>query len=301
MQARTPRAARAVSPTVTQLITDGRRRLRASTAIDHWRGGIAREDAEDLLALALGVRPEALDPPAPVPARVERRFHDYVERRAGGEPVALIRGTVDFAGLTLAVRTGVFVPRGTSELLARAAVAALRRRTVKVAVDVACGAGPVACAIAAALPSAEVWGVDIDPGAVALSRLNARRNHLVNARFRASDLLAGLPRRLRGEVGAFTMHPPYVARQDVRALPKEIRGYEPRHTLTDGSPDGLGLVRALVDEAPAWLRRGGVELVEVAPFLSRSVQALMRRAGLEVTVQAGPDAITRVVGGRLRG
>lgn len=236
-----------------------------------------------------------------VPARVERRYLDYVKRRAAGEPVALIRGTVPFAGLTLAVRPGVFVPRGSSELLAEAAVAALRRRPIKVAVDVACGAAPVACAVAAAVPSAEVWGLDIDPAAVALSRANARHNHLGNARFRVSDLLAELPGRLRGEVGVFTMHPPYVARQEVRTLPREIRGFEPRHTLTDGSPDGLGLVRDLVDEAPQWLRRGGVLLFEVAPYLSRSVQALLRGAELEVTVQADPGGITRVVGGRRRG
>jgi release factor glutamine methyltransferase len=97
------------------------------------------------------------------------------------------------------------------------------------------------------------------------------------------------------------MHPPYVARREVRALPREIRGFEPRHTLTDGSPDGLGLVRDLVEEAPGWLRGGGVLLFEVAPYLSRPVQALMRRADLEVTVQADPGGITRVVVGRLRG
>jgi release factor glutamine methyltransferase len=245
--------------------------------------------------------PGGLDPEASVPAGVEVRYREYLARRAAGEPVALIRGVVDFAGLTLAVRHGVFVPRGSSELLAQVAVAALRRRQVKVAVDVACGAAPVACAIAAALPSAEVWGLDIDPAAVALSRANARRNRLGNVHFRVSDLVAALPRRLQGEVGALTMHPPYVARQEVRTLPREIRRFEPRHTLTDGSSDGLGLVRDLVEEAPRWLRRGGVLLFEVAPYLSRSVQSLMRRAGLEVTVQADPGGITRVIAGRGHG
>jgi len=295
MQARTSIDA----PRVSHLLTEGRTRLRASTAIDHWRGAIAREDAEDLLALALGVEVEALDPRAPVSGRVERRYRGYLERRAGGEPVALIRGAVEFAGLTLQVRPGVFVPRRTSEVLAEAAIAALRRRSVKVAVDVACGAAPVACAIAAALPSAEVWGLDIDPAAVLLSRANARRLHLVNAHFRVSNLLAGLPARLHGEIGVLTMHPPYVARRDVRSLPREIRGFEPRHTLTDESRDGLGLVRDLVDAAPEWLQRRGQVLVEVAPFLSRPIQALMRRAGLEVRVRSDPGGITRVVGGRL--
>jgi len=289
------------APRVGQLLTDGRTVLRESTAIDHWRASIAREDAADLLALALGVATDALDPKAIVPTRAALRYLEFLQRRAAGEPVALIRGVVDFAGLTLAVRPGVFVPRGSSELLAQSAVAALRRRSVKVAVDVACGAAPVACAIADALPSAEVWGLDIDPAAVALSRANARRNRLGNAHFRVSDLLAALPRRLHGEVGAFTMHPPYVARREVRTLPREIRGFEPRHTLTDGSPDGLGLVRDLVEEAPGWLRRGGVLLFEVAPYLSRSVQALMRQADLEVTVHADPGGITRVVGGRRKG
>jgi len=289
------------APTAASLIADGRLRLRRSAAIDHWRSAIAREDAEDLLAIALRVEVEALQRDAVIPRQAERRFWDYVERRASGEPVALIRGWVSFADLTLRVRPGVFVPRGSTEELARQAVVALGRRFPMVAVDVACGAGPVACAVAVARPTAEVWGLDIDPAAVALARSNARRHHLSNAHFRVSDLLANLPSRLRGKVGAISIHPPYVARADVRGLPREIRGFEPRHTLTDGSPDGLGLVRGLLDQAPEWLRRGGSVVVEVAPYLASPVQALMRRQGYEFSVTADPSRLTRVVRGRFRG
>ena len=298
MQARkTPRVS-----TVADLLDAGRRRLRTSHAIDHWRSTIAGEDAADLLGLVLGVDPDDLEPDAGVSKRSEVRYHQYVERRAAGEPVALIRGWVPFAGLTLRVRPGVFVPRGSSELLASSAVEALRRRrTARVAVDVACGAAPVACAVAQAVPGAEVWGLDIDPAAVRLARANARSNHLANARFRVSDLLAGLPRRLLGGVTVLTIHPPYVAKREVRELPAEIRDFEPRHTLTDGSTDGLGLVRDLTAETSEWLRPGGTLLVEVAPYLSRSVQVLMRRAGLHVTVASEPGGITRVVMGRWRG
>ncbi len=283
-----------------ELLREARALLRASPAIDHWHQAIAREDAEDLLALALRVDVEVLDRRLAVPPAARRRFRGYIARRAEGEPVALIRGWVDFDGLTLGVRKGVFVPRNSSETLARQALALLRRRQLPVAVDVACGAGPVACLIAARIGAAQVWGLDIDAAAVALARANARRLHLANARFRVSDLLSALPGRLRGEVAAITMHPPYVGRGDVRALPREVRGFEPRHTLTDGSPDGLGLVRDLLGEAPPWLRPGGAVLVEVAPYLSRSVQALMRHRGLEVAVFPDPAGLTRVIRGRWR-
>ena len=88
------------APRVGQLLTDGRTVLSESTAIDHWRASIAREDAADLLALALVVETDALDPKALVPARLARRYLEFLLRRAAGEPVALIRGVVEFAGLT---------------------------------------------------------------------------------------------------------------------------------------------------------------------------------------------------------
>ena len=52
-----------------------------------------------------------------------------------------------------------------------------------------------------------------------------------------------------------TLHPPYVARDELDELPDEIRDWEPVHTLTDRSVDGLGLVRRTVARRPRWLAR----------------------------------------------
>jgi release factor glutamine methyltransferase len=276
--------------------------LRRSKAIDHWRKGLEREDAEDLMAITLGVGDIGdVDVDGSLSRRERERFAANVARRYSGEPVALIRGHIVFDGLELGVRQGVFIPRGSSELLAETAVAALRRRRDPVAVDVACGAAPIALAVARRMPRAAVWGVDISKDAVRLARRNAQRNGIENARFRVSDLIADLPRQLRGTVGVFTIHPPYVARAEVDELPTEIRAFEPKHTLTDGSDDGLGLVRRLAADAPEWLAPRGHVVVEVAPYLSRSAQAVLRRAGYAVTWTSEPHAITRVVIGRLPG
>ncbi|HLI55780.1 MAG TPA: HemK/PrmC family methyltransferase [Actinomycetota bacterium] len=284
--------------TAGELLDEGAARIAASEAIDLWRPYMARLEAQELLAAALGTG-EAPDEGAPVAAPARRRYQGFLDRRVGGEPAALIVGHVNFRGLQLRTRPGVFIPRTSSESLAGGAIRRLRGRRQPVAVDVATGSGPVALAMAAEVPKAQVYGVDISGPALALARFNAKRLGLPNVTFLRSDVLAALPRSLAGAVDVVTAHPPYVARSQVDELPAEIRQFEPLASLTDASEDGLGLVRELVAEAPGWLRRGGWMLIEVSPDLSRKVGGLLRRNGYR-EVKSHKDVLgaTRVVGGR---
>jgi release factor glutamine methyltransferase len=158
----------------------------------------------------------------------------------------------------------------------------------------------VAIAVAHDVPRAEVHGTDISREALRQARANARALRLANAWFHQGDLFGSLPRRLREAVDVITLHPPYVPRRDVTDLPLEVRGFEPEHTLTDFSPDGLGLLERATAEAPEWLRPGGWLLVEVSPDRARSVRGLLIRSGYhEVRSTRGWPDITRVVVGRL--
>jgi release factor glutamine methyltransferase len=271
--------------------------IRASEAVSLWRVSDARVQAEELLSDVLGHPPDDLDALVRVPER--RRFEHLVERRVAGEPVALIIGHTEFMGMRLTVRKGVFVPRNSSEHMASMAIARLRSRKAPAHVDLATGTGPVALAVARAVPKATVLGLDISALPLEVARQNARRLGIGNVRFVCSDLLAALPADLAGAVDAFTIHPPYVGRQLVRTLPKEIRDFEPAESLTDRSEDGLGLVRRLAEEGPGWLRRGGWVLVEISPDLSRAVARILRRGGLR-DVRSHRDSVgaTRVVAGR---
>ncbi|MFN2583085.1 MAG: class I SAM-dependent methyltransferase [Candidatus Dormibacteria bacterium] len=288
------------SHTIDELLIEGAKAIGRSRSIDHWQPTMARYDAEELMAEALGDRLTASVRRSAAPAALRRRYASMISRRVNGEPVAQIIGHFEFRGLRLRVRRGVFVPRVSSELLASEAVKALRRRRgSRVAVDVATGTGPVALAVAHEVPVASVWGVDISAEAISLCRDNAKRLEIHNAHFAVSDMLDGLPSRLRGEVDVFTIHPPYVARHELRILPREIRDFEPLQSLTDGSDDGLGLVRALASESLEWLRPGGVLLIEIGTYLSRKAQATLRRAGLtDVTWTRDSLGVTRVVSGR---
>ena len=279
-----------------KLLNDAVKVLKAAPAIDHWQKGRERIEAELLLEHVVG---EAPDPDDRVLPKREARFRGLIERRASGEPIPYIVGTAEFRGLELRSRPGVFVPRDSSEFLAEQAVRRLRQRKAPVHVDLATGGGTIALAVANEVPKADVWGTDVSEEAVKLARRNAKRLGLA-ARFVTGDLFGGLPHRLAGRVAVVTLHPPYVARAEMRDLPDEIVDWEPDHTLTDFSSDGLGLLSRAVQDAPEWLRPKGWLLVEVSPDRAPSVKKVFRSHGfLDVeSTKGGELKVTRVIVGR---
>lgn len=179
-----------------------------------------------------------------------------IARRAAGEPLEWVLGWAEFADLRLVVRPGVFVPRRRTELLAAEAIA--RLRPAGVAVELCCGAAPVAATILEEVPFVEVHAADVDPVAVACAREN-----LPNGDVHEGDLYAALPDGLRGRVDVLVANTPYVPTGELALMPAEARDHEPAYTL-DGGPDGLALLRRISAGAGDWLAGGGHVLVEVS-------------------------------------
>jgi release factor glutamine methyltransferase len=278
------------------LLKEGIATLRASDAIDHWQKDREKIEAEDLLAFVMGEDP---DPGDRIPERDRREFLELIDRRATGEPIPYIKGFTEFRGLELISEPGVFVPRDSSEFLAEQAIRRLRKRRSPVLVDLATGAGTIALSVANEVPKATVYGTDFSQEAVKLARRNARSLGL-QARFATGDIFGGLPKKIRGTVDVITVHPPYVAEHEVQDLPDEIKDWEPVHTLTDASRDGLGFVRRTVEEGPDWLGRRGWLLMETDPDRARDVKRVMAKGGFrDVRSTKGGDLkITRVIVGR---
>lgn len=275
----------------------GERSMKASPAIDHWQKDREEIEAEDLLMHAMGV--DELEPDDEVPAGARRRFERLIARRVTGEPVQFIKGYAEFRGLELISKPGVFIPRDSTVFLAEQAIRRLRRRKNAVAVDLATGGGTVALAMKNETKGVKVYGADLSRDAVKIARKNAERLKL-RVTFVAGDLFGGLPASIAGSVDVITLHPPYVAKHELKELPDEIRNFEPTDTLTDHSDDGLGLVERAAAESLDWLRQGGWLLVEVSPDRAKAVAKVFRRNGyLDVKITKGGEfKITRVIVGR---
>jgi release factor glutamine methyltransferase len=190
---------------------------------------------------------------------------------------ALELGTVSFLGFTLEVAAGALVPRPETELLARVAIDAIRARgDAPVVVDVGCGAGNLACAIARALPAARVYALDIAPTAVALTRRNAERLGVSVTAFE-SDVFAALPSDLRGRVDAIVANPPYISTSKLEGERAGLLANEPREAF-DAGPYGLALHQRIVADARTFLRADGLFACEFGRGQERQLRIVLERA-----------------------
>lgn len=240
-----------------------------------------RRESEELMATVLGVDGDDLDLDERPSRRQRERFLSLVARRAGGEPFPLLIGFITFFGYDLKVKSGMFMPRPSSELVVERALVKLKGRRNPIVVDVATGTGPIALAIGGEVPNAEVWGTDIAPDMIKLGRSNARELELDNVRFKVGDMYGSLPPALEGRVDVVTGHIPYVPKEELGDLPAEVREFEPISTLSDETADGLFLMRMGINGATRWLKPGGWLLLEISDDLEKKVRRMCMKAGLE--------------------
>ncbi len=109
--------------------------------------------------------------------------------------------TVTWMGLDFETNEQVLVPRKETELLARAALELLK--TVEAApirvIDMCCGAGNLACALAHARPDIRVWASDLTDACVALRGRTSRGTGSKGAsRFDRAISFRRSPMRTRG-------------------------------------------------------------------------------------------------------
>jgi release factor glutamine methyltransferase len=239
-----------------------------------------RLDAEILLAHALGLSRTRLlarlrDVAAPSPA-----FTALIERRLRYEPIAYITGAWEFFSLEFLVRPPILVPRPETEHLVEIALEHLAETRPDAprprVLDLCTGSGCVAVAIAKNAPHAALTATDLNPDALELATENALRHH-VPVEFHQGDLFAALPADTP-HFDVIVSNPPYVEEPAWPALPPVIRLHEDPRALLAG-PDGLDILRRIIDDAPARLNPGGLLALEVGETQSQRVADLLQTTG----------------------
>jgi len=273
-----------------------------------------RLEAEILLAHVLGLARINLymNYEQAVSEQDRAAYRDLVRRRADGEPSRYLVGTCEFMGLALKVTPEVLIPRPETEMLveevirrARAAAAApleaaaeddraeespTETDTPRVEViDLCTGSGAIAVSLAVHLPRARVTATDVSAAALALARTNAEAHAVADrVTLLQGDLYEPLDAADARPADFLLANPPYVAEGEWPGLPHEIREHEPRQALLAG-PEGTEVIERIVRGARAYLKPGGVLMVEIGAGQGRRARQIAEQARGLVDVAVRKD------------
>lgn len=220
----------------------------------------------------------------PLSGDESHRYIDLVTRRMQGTPVQYIIGTVEFYDLTFNVTPAVLIPRPETEILVDEALAFIQQLELTgdrapasqqldlfsqnqavqggTVLDIGTGSGAIALTLAHHHGALTVYATDISSEAIAVARQNADQLGADVTFFegRYCEPLNG--RGMERTFDLIVSNPPYIPRKAIESLPEEIRVYEPIQAL-DGGDDGLECLRAVITQAPQYLRPGGRLIMEI--------------------------------------
>lgn len=186
---------------------------------------------------------------------------------------------VQFFGIELEIRGAVLRPRQETELLGRVARSLLQEINIApVCVDMCCGSGNLALALATHSADARVMACDLTADAVETTRHNVTRLGLQERiEVMQGDLFQPLAGLACG-VDLIVSNPPYISTSRLTSGDRShLLLSEPREAF-DGGPYGITLHTRLIVEGARYLKPGGWLALEFGLGQDRQVAALLKRS-----------------------
>ena len=218
-----------------------------------------------------------------------------IERRLAGEPVSRILGFREFWDMPFKVTPDTLDPRPDTERLVEMAVESMKDRPPRRILDLGTGTGCLLLALLKEIPEATGVGIDINPGAVDVSRENMENNGLSG---RATFQIGSWTDSLSESDGLFDLivsNPPYIPESDIESLSPEVRNHDPILALVGGK-DGLDAYKIIIMQIKRFLSPLGLCLFEIGQNQDRDLVRLVEESGFTVRrIGADYAGILRVV------
>lgn len=207
------------------------------------------------------------------------------------KPLAYLIGSTPFIDLSILVEPPTLIPRPETEEWVNNLIAhfsPLKNEPLRI-LDLCTGTGCIALSLAHAFPNASVVGIDIADSALALAYKNATRNNITNVTFVHSNLFAELPHSSTFDL--ILSNPPYIAHEERKELAPSVTSWEDHQALF-ADDKGLALIKAIINEAPPWLRTNTRMTQLGLPNLVLEIGHTQGDAVVNLFRQGGFDAAT---------
>ena len=205
-------------------------------------------------------------------------FYNLIEQRSLGNPIAYLINKKFFWNSEFFIKSGVLIPRPDTELLVENVLNITKQKNKIKILDIGVGSGCILLSILKERQNFYGTGLDLSKKCIDITRINA--NNL------------GLSPRLKlyksdvdkfniGKYDLVVSNPPYIKKNYIKYLERDIAEFEPRLAL-DGGLDGLSEIRKVVKKTSELIKKNGKFILEIGFDQKNKVINILKKEGFYI-------------------
>lgn len=206
----------------------------------------------------------------------EAKYNEGLEQLLAGRPIQHITGKSWFYGMELIVNDQVLIPRPETEELVEWVLLDHPSQPALRLLDIGTGSGCIPIALKKHWPSADIWAMDVSPGALSVAGRNAQMQH-TPVNFVQQDVLAPKAAALLPCLNIIISNPPYIPEKEKTDMAVNVRHFEPSTALFVPDKDPLLFYRRIGQLAMERLDPGGKLYFEIHEDYGQEVKAELEK------------------------
>ena len=205
-------------------------------------------------------------------------YKDLIKKRSLGKPIAYLTGVKNFWKHEFKIAEDVLIPRPDTEILIQETLKVLKFKRQVSILDIGVGSGCILLSILKEKPNFYGTGIDISNKSIDLSKINAKNLGVQN---RVKFLKTNVDNFCLGKYDLIISNPPYIKKNEIKYLDKDVNCFEPKLAL-DGGLDGTLKIKKIIDKTPTLLKKNGKLILEIAYNQRNKVVELLKQKGFYI-------------------
>ncbi len=205
-------------------------------------------------------------------------FYKLIKKRSCGNPVAYITNKKFFWDSEFFVTKHTLIPRPDTELIVENVLKLTKNKKKLKVLDIGVGSGCIILSILKERQDFYGTGIDISKNCLNISKINAI--HLkVDSRLKLYK--SNVDKFVSGKYDLIVSNPPYIKKNNIKYLDRDIAQFEPRLAL-DGGLDGLSEIRKVIKKSSELIKKNGKFILEIGFDQKNKVIKILNKEGFYI-------------------
>jgi len=205
-------------------------------------------------------------------------FNYLIQQRSKRKPIAYLINKKEFWKNEFYVSEDVLIPRPDTEIIVEQALSLTKHKFQLNILDIGVGSGCIILSILKERKSFYGTGIDVSKKSINICKINSNKLGLCS---RLRLFKSDVDNFDYGKYDLIISNPPYIKKNLLKYLEKDVVGFEPKLAL-DGGLEGLSEIRKVIKKSSVLIKKNGVLILEIGFDQKNQIKMILKKEGFYI-------------------